>query len=352
MPPRTKTETEKQTMDYIVEQLKKLTAIPSPSGYTHEAASYVMEELARMGYAPKLTKKGCVLCTLGGERNPVLVSAHLDTLGAMVAEIKENGRLRLTRVGGLQANNVETENAVVVTRFGKTYTGTMQMNDPSVHVNLEYADQKRDFKGMQLVLDERVKTADDVRKLGISAGDFVCFDPRTAVTESGYIKSRFLDDKLSAAILLGFAKHVKESRARLSRRVDLFFSVYEEVGHGCASGFPEDVEEVLSVDMGCVGEGLTCEEHQVSICAKDSVGPYDYEVTTALIRLAKENGIDYAVDIYPAYGSDADAALSAGADVRHALIGPGVYASHGYERSHVDGARNTLELLKAYLTAK
>ena len=337
-------------MQYILEQLKKLTAIPSPSGYTIEAARYAMDEFKRLGYEPKLTNKGCVLCSIGGEGNPILVSAHLDTLGGMVAEVKGNGRLRLTRVGGLQANNVEAENAVVITRFGKTYTGCMQMNDPSAHVNTEYADQKRDFKGMQLVLDERVKNAEDVHKLGIAVGDYVCFDPRTVVTESGYIKSRFLDDKLSVAILLAFAKHVNESSAKLNRRIDLFLSVYEEVGHGCAAGFPEDIQEVLCVDMGCVGEGLTCDEHQVSICAKDSAGPYDYETTTALIRIAKECGIDYAVDIYPSYGSDADAALSAGADVKHALIGAGVYASHGYERSHVDGVKNTLELLKAYLT--
>lgn len=339
-------------MEYILNQLKNLTAIPSPTGYTLNAARYVMNELKSLGFSSELTNKGCVHCTLGGAGDPVLVSAHIDTLGAMVAEVKGNGRLRLTRVGGLQANNVETENAVVVTRFGKTYTGCMQMNDPSVHVNTEYANEKRDFKGMQLVLDERVKSADDVKALGISAGDFVCFDPRTVITESGYIKSRFLDDKLSAAILLAFAKHVAEHKAGLNRRVDLFFSVYEEVGHGCAAGFPADIAEVLSVDMGCVGEGLSCDEHQVSICAKDSVGPYDYATTTKLIRLAKENGIDYAVDIYPAYGSDADAALSAGADVRHALIGAGVYASHGYERSHADGVRNTLELLKAYLLEK
>lgn len=337
-------------MQYILEQLKKLTAIPSPSGYTIEAARYAMDEFKRLGYEPKLTNKGCVLCSIGGEENPILVSAHLDTLGGMVAEVKGNGRLRLTRVGGLQANNVEAENAVVITRFGKTYTGCMQMNDPSAHVNTEYAEQKRDFKGMQLVLDERVKNAEEVHKLGIAVGDYVCFDPRTVVTESGYIKSRFLDDKLSVAILLAFAKHVKESGVKLNRRVDLFLSVYEEVGHGCAAGFPEDIQEVLCVDMGCVGEGLTCDEHQVSICAKDSAGPYDYETTTALIRIAKECGIDYAVDIYPSYGSDADAALSAGADVKHALIGAGVYASHGYERSHVDGVKNTLELLKAYLT--
>lgn len=337
-------------MNYILEQLKKLTAIPSPSGYTIEAARYAMEEFKRLGYEPKLTNKGCVLCSLGGEGNPILVSAHLDTLGGMVAEVKGNGRLRLTRVGGLQANNVEAENAVVITRFGKTYTGCMQMNDPSAHVNTEYAEQKRDFKSMQLVLDERVKNAEDVQKLGIAVGDYVCFDPRTVVTESGYIKSRFLDDKLSASILLALAKYIKESGAKLNRRVDLFLSVYEEVGHGCASGFPADIKEVLSVDMGCVGEGLTCDEHQVSICAKDSAGPYDYETTTALIRIAKECSINYAVDIYPSYGSDADAALNAGADVKHALIGPGVYASHGYERSHVEGVKNTLELLKAYLT--
>ncbi len=335
-------------MEYILQQLQNLTAIDSPSGFTQKAAQYVREELKRLGYESQLTSKGCVCALLGGQGDPLVFSAHIDTLGAMVAEIKENGRLRLSNVGGMQANNAETENCTVYTRFGQTYSGTLQMNDPSVHVNKEYPDQKRDYKNMEVVLDELVFSKEDTQALNIAPGDFVCFDPRTVITKSGFIKSRFLDDKLSAAILLGYARELKETGAKLKRKVSLFFTVYEEVGHGCCAGLPEDTAEILCVDMGCVGEGLTCTQQQVSICAKDSRGPYDYTVTTALIRLAKEKGINYAVDVYPHYASDADAALSAGYDLKHGLIGPGVYASHGYERSHIDGVKNTLALMQAY----
>lgn len=337
-------------MNYTLDQLKKLMAIDSPSGFTAKAADYIMGELEALGYAPEKTKKGCVLCCLGGEGTPVVFSAHIDTLGGMVASVKSNGRLKLTRIGGMNANNAETENAKVYTRDGKVYEGCFQMNDPSVHVNGDYSTQKRDWDNMELVLDEKVFSADDTKKLGIATGDYVCFDPRTTVTASGYIKSRFLDDKLSAAILLDLARRIKAEKLALTRKVYIYMTVYEEVGHGCSSGIPADAEEIISVDMGCVGQGLECKEHQVSICVKDSHGPYNYELTDRLVSLAKKHNLDYALDVYPFYGSDADAALDAGYDLRHGLIGAGVYASHGYERSHVDGVKNTLELVKAYIT--
>ena len=199
------------------------------------------------------------------------------------------------------------------------------------------------------MLDEKADSREETEKLGIMAGDFVCFDPRTTVTKTGYIKSRFLDDKLSVGILLGYAKYLKEENITTERMVYQHITVYEEVGHGGAASIPEGVTEVISVDMGCVGDGLTCKETQVSICAKVSRGPYKYDVVTGLIKAAKDNDLDFAVDVYPYYGSDADVALTAGYDVRHGLIGAGVYASHGYERSHKDGVKNTFELLKAYL---
>ena len=228
-------------------------------------------------------------------------------------------------------------------------TARLQLADASIHVNGDYNDKKRTFDGVEIVLDERVHTKEDVEKLGIMAGDFVCFDPRTTVTKTGYIKSRFLDDKLSVGILLGYARYLKEEQVTPERMIYQHITVYEEVGHGGAASIPEGVTEVISVDMGCVGEGLSCEETQVSICAKDSRGPYSYDVVTGLIAAAKEAELDFAVDVYPYYGSDADVALTAGYDVRHGLIGAGVYASHGYERSHVDGVKNTFGLLKAYL---
>ena len=341
----------KDYVDYMVEETRKILAIDSPSGYTREVADYVMEEYKKLGYEPQLTVKGGILVAIGGrdKENAVQLEAHIDTLGAMVAEIKSNGRLRVTAVGGMNANNAEAENCKVITRFNGSYEGTLQLINASIHVNDEYDGIKRSYDSVEVILDENVKTKEDTEKLGIMTGDFVCFDPRTTVTKSGYIKSRFLDDKLSVGILLGYAKYLKEEHVTPERMIYQHITVFEEVGHGGAASIPEGVTEVISVDMGCVGEGLACDETQVSICAKDSHGPYHYDVVSGLIKAAKENNIDFAVDVYPQYGSDADVALTAGYDVRHGLIGAGVYASHGYERSHVDGVKNTFGLLKAYL---
>jgi len=336
-------------MDYILGQLEALLAIDSPTGYTGQVGGYLMAEYTRLGYTPRRARKGGVLVDLGGSGSAVMVMAHVDTLGAMVAEVKDNGRLRLTPLGGLNANNVETENCTIRTLDGRSYEGTIQLMDASLHVNGKYQETGRCFDTIELLLDEPVHSKEEVLALGITNGSYVCLSPRTRITESGYIKSRFLDDKLSTAILLGYARYVREEQISLSRKVCQHITVFEEVGHGACGSIPEEVEEVLSVDMGCVGNGLECTERQVSICVKDSHGPYHYETLQALVRAAKENGIDFATDVYPHYGSDADAALDAGADARHGLIGPGVYASHGYERSHKDGVRNTFALLKAYL---
>ena len=336
-------------MNYMMEQLQKLLSIDSPSGFTGKVTDYLLEEYTRLGYQPVKTKKGGVLVDLGGSGNAVLTMAHVDTLGAMVAEIKSNGRLRLTRVGGLNANNVETENCRVYTLDGRIYEGTVQLQDASLHVNADYQKEERTFDSVEVLLDANVSSKEDVLALGIANGSFVCLEPRTSITESGYIKSRFLDDKLSTAILLAYAKYLKEANITPSRKVYQHITVFEETGHGACGSVPDDVEELLSIDMGCVGEGLECTEHQVSICVKDGHGPYHYDVVRGLVEAAKKNNIAYATDVYPFYGSDADAALSAGTDARHGLIGPGVYASHGYERSHKEGAAATLALLQAYL---
>lgn len=340
-----------QYTTYAVEKAVELLAIDSPTGFTKVAADWVKKEFEALGFSANLTNKGGVLVDLGGAdaENALLLEAHTDTLGGMVAEVKGNGRLRLTNLGGMRAENSETENVRVYTRTGRIIEGTLQLCNASVHVNGAFADTKRSFDTTEVLLDENVKSADDARALGIEVGDIVCFDPRTRVTASGYIKSRFLDDKLSVGILLGFAKYLADNRIPLSRRVYVHVTVYEEVGHGGAASVPAGVTEAISVDMGCVGDGLTCTERQVSICAKDSGGPYSYEVVGKLIDAAKATGADYAVDVYPHYGSDVEATLGGGADVRHGLIGSGVYASHGYERSHRDGVKNTLLVLRGYL---
>ena len=337
-------------VDYILDQLKAIIAIDSPTGYTEKAAKAVADELTRLGYAPERTVKGGVIVDLGGKpENGILIETHLDTLGAMVVEVKGNGRLKMTPLGGLSANNIETEEVRVVTRSGKIYTGNIQLSNASVHVNGSYNSTVRSFDNVEVVLDEDVNSASDAAKLGIRVGDIVCVEPRLKITDTGYIKSRFLDDKLSVAILLGYAKYLKDEGITPDRRVYGHITVYEEIGHGGSASVPAGVTEGLSVDMGCVGGSLSCTEKQVSICAKDSGGPYNYDVVTGLINAAEKMEADYAVDIYPYYGSDVEATLRAGWDIKHGLIGAGVYASHGYERSHRDGVLNTLKVLIGYI---
>ena len=231
------------------------------------------------------------------------------------------------------------------------YTGTILSNSPSSHVYDDAGSAARNDKGMHVKLDEEVNNADDVKKLGILAGDFICYAPKTVFTDSGFIKSRFLDDKMSVAIILAALKYFKDNNITPAHNICAIFSTYEEVGHGL-SHLPQPVDEFVTLDMGCIGDDLTCTEYDVSICAKDSSGPYDYELTTRLITLAKEAGLGFAVDIYPRYGSDVSAARAAGHDFKGALIGPGVAASHGMERSHMKAAENTWKLLYLYLTRK
>ena len=336
--------------DFAWDQAAAVLGIDSPSGFTANAAQWVKNAFESLGCPAKITTKGGVLADLGGKntKDALFLEAHTDTLGAMVCQIKGNGRLKLTPLGGMSPNNAEAENVRVYTRGGKIYEGTCQLADASVHVNGNYADTKRTYDTIEIVLDEPVSSAKETKELGISIGDIVCFDPRTRRTASGYLKSRFLDDKLSVGILLGFAKYLKDNGLEPERKIYAHITVYEEVGHGGSASVPAGVTEAISVDMGCVGEGLDCTERQVSICAKDSGGPYSYEVVSKLIEAAKRIGADYAVDVYPHYGSDVEATLRAGYDIRHGLIGAGVYASHGYERSHIDGVYNSILVLAGY----
>lgn len=330
---------------YMLEQLCRMTAIPSPTGMTRAATDYLLAELTRLGFKPERTAKGTVLCELGGSGHPLLISAHVDTLGAMVRAVKANGCLRYTQIGGYNDNAIENENVIIHTRGGKTYTGTVQSSMASSHVWGDQTATKRGDELLEIVIDEETYSRAQTEALGIAAGDFISFDPRTVVTESGYIKSRHLDDKASSAILLTLARAVAEGEITLGRKVTIMFTVYEEVGHGASPVYKMDVEDLLAVDMGCVGSDLGCNELQVSICAKDSGGPYDFDFTNELIERAKQLKLNYAVDVYPRYGSDAGTALRAGMEARFALCGQGVFASHGYERTHVKGMLNTLDLV-------
>jgi len=333
------------------EQAAALLAIDSPTGYTAKAAAWVKDAFAALGFSAEITRKGGVLVDLGGKNSEdaLLLQAHADTIGGMVAEVKGNGRLRMTALGGVVPTNVETEEVRVHTRSGAVIEGTMQLCNASVHVNSDFSSSKRSCDTMEVVLDEDVRSAEDTRKLGIEVGDFICFETRSKLTSSGYIKSRYLDDKLSVGILLGLAKYISDNKIVPERRVWAHITVYEEVGHGGSGSVPCGVTEAISVDMGCVGDGLQCTEKKVSICVKDSGGPYNYDVVGKLIDAAKRTEADYALDVYPFYGSDVEATLHTGVDIRHGLIGPGVYASHGYERSHLEGVYNTIKVLCGYI---
>ncbi len=337
--------------EYAWDYASQILAIDSPTGFTKSAALWAKNAFSELGYDARLTTKGGVLVDLGGPEGDdgLMLCAHADTLGGMVAQIKGDGRLKLASLGGMEPNNGECENVRVYTREGRVIEGTLYLHNPSVHVNGDYGSARRNWDSVEVVLDEDVSSADDARKLGIEVGDIVCFDPRTRRTASGYLKSRFLDDKLSVGILLSLARYLKDNAVSLSRHLWVHITVYEEVGHGASGSVPAGLSEIISVDMGCVGDGLNCTERQCSICAKDSRGPYSYDVVGKLIAAAKRENADYAVDVYPYYGSDVDATLTAGADIRHGLIGAGVFASHGYERSHIDGVYNTLLVLKGYL---
>lgn len=336
-------------MEYIINFLEKLVNTPSPSGYTKEVMKLVEEEAALWGYASSYNRKGGLMITVPGKSEEVLgLSAHVDTLGAMVRSVKADGMLKIVSVGGFMMESIEGTYCKIHTRTGKTYTGTILTNQPSLHTYDDARTLERKEKNMEIRLDEAVHNEEDVKKLEISAGDYVSFDPMFVYTESGFVKSRHLDDKASAAVLMGLLKNIHESGKLPEKTLKLIISNYEEVGFG-ASWLPEDIVEFIAVDMGTVGDDLTGSEYKVSICAKDSSGPYDYEMTNRLIQIAKERNLDYALDVFPHYGSDVSAALKGGNDIRGALIGQGVHASHGTERTHRKGMEQTLKLLEGYI---
>lgn len=330
--------------------LKELLSINSPTGYTTNAIRFLKSAVENIGYDTEITPKGNLIVSVEGESASVTrgLSAHVDTLGLMVRSINSDGTLSLTKLGGPLTPTLDGEYCDIITRDNKVYTGTILSKSPSIHVFKDAATKERDIDNLVVKLDERVESKEDVQNLGIQNGDFVAYDPKVFVTESGFIKSRFLDDKASVALLVSILKMLKEEAVKPKTNLKFIFSTYEEVGHG-AAWIPEEITELLAVDMGCIGLDLDCTEYDVSICAKDSSGPYDYELTTQLIEYAKSEKLNYAVDIYPMYGSDASAALSGGANIRAALIGPGVASSHGMERTHVDALKNTFLLIKKYV---
>jgi len=342
-------------IEFMTDKLLALCRIPSPSGDTEEAILWTKAQFEELGYTATVTNKGGLLVTVPGRLSGMerSLSAHIDTLGAMVFEIKSNGRLKLTSIGGTPWTSVEGERVIIKASSGKRYTGTILVTKAASHVyGQETNKMERTQDNMEVRIDEKVKTKDDVFELGIKPGDFVVFDPRTEVTPSGFIKSRHLDDKASVAAVLGCAKYLADKGLKPAYTTHFFISNYEEVGHGGSHGIPEATREFIAVDMGCVGNGLLGSEFTVSICAKDSGGPYDLKLRKKLEAICERDNIPYVVDIFPYYGSDAGAALRAGLNVRTACIGTGVDASHSHERTHKEGLLATARLILSYVLSE
>lgn len=339
-------------INYFKEVAHKIFNIDSPSGYSENINKVLIELLNELGYTATLTNKGNVALKVAGESSEktVATSAHVDTLGLMVRSINGDGTLNVTRIGGPQIATLDGEYCKIQTRFNQTYTGTILSNSASSHV-YEDSDKQRKENNVVVRIDEKVNSKKDVLDLGIQNGDYIFIEPKFMITESGFIKSRFIDDKASVCVILSVLKYIKENNLKPAYDTFIYFVNHEEVGHGAAT-VDENITEFVTVDMGCIGKDLAGNEYAVSIAAKDSGGPYDYELTTRLIKLAKENNVNYVVDIFPYYGSDVGAAYRSGRDLKGALIGQGVHASHGMERTHLDGCINTMKLLSLYLLNK
>ncbi|MBQ6195832.1 MAG: M42 family metallopeptidase [Lachnospiraceae bacterium] len=336
--------------EYCLEMFQRLLSKDSTTGQYEEIQLLLCSILDELGYPYTVTRKGGVIADLGGEGEALVVTAHLDDIGLMVRHINADGSLNVCAVGGLYPFYCVTENVRIYTRDGRVYTGTVCRTPNSIHVTEEeLRSTLPDFRtNVCVVLDENVKKAEDVRALGIETGDMIALEPRFTMA-NGYIKSRFIDDKACAAVLLTAMKALKEENITLHRKVYAYFAMYEEIGHGTVV-LPEDARDILAIDIAPTGPQQNSDERKVSIFAKDSRFPYHWGMTNELRQTAIDEGVDYVMDIFtPHYGTDCDPSIAAGYDLRHAAIGPGTANSHGYERTHIDGLKATYELLIAYL---
>lgn len=337
---------------YLLDLLVDLLNTPSPTGFTDRVLDSLQEVLGAFpAVEVRRTGKGALVGTWKGQESRSLrgLTAHVDTLGAMVKEIKSSGRLKLSRLGGVPWNSIEGEGCTVLASKGEEVRGSILIDTASIHVHgKKVGETKRDGEHMEVRLDARTTSAEETRELGIRVGDFVCFDPRVEINH-GFIRSRHLDDKAGVACMVAAIQALEEAGLKPAQDTVFHFSNYEEVGHGAASGFPEELEELIAVDMAAVGEGQASDEFHATLCVKDSGGPYHFGLNERLQELADQYEIPYKVDIYPHYGSDGEAYWRAGGDVAVSLIGPGVDASHNYERTHMEALQATTQWILAYL---
>lgn len=336
---------------YILDNMVKYINIQSPSGNTAEIIEELKKQFENMGIKTRKTKKGALIATIEGENddNQKTISAHVDTLGAMVKSIKQNGRLKFVRIAGGTFNTLEGANVFVETRHSKKVRGTILPVKASTHIFPSNSrNDSRTEENMEVRLDERVNSREDVLDLGINVGDYIHIDTLTEITESGFIKSRYLDNKAAVGIVLGICKYFSDNNIKPKYTVNFLMSNYEEVGHGI-SFVPEKTEEFIAIDIGTVGGEQASDEFSVSIAAKDGVTPYDYELRNKLVDIAEKNNISYNVDVYNSYSSDATQGIKMGHDFKFACVGPGVDATHHYERTHIEAIENTTKLLIKYI---
>lgn len=340
--------------EYMLSILDEMLKIHSPLGYHHEIQKYLEKLLSDLGYETKAFNAGGFSVSFGEGEKHVAITAHMDEIGLAIRNIEENGRINLVPIGGIYAQTLNDHNCTVLTLDNKRYSATVRSCSPSVHLSEkeEYTQSFDLAKNMELILDEPVSSKEEILALGINPGDYVLLDPRTVFTENGFIKSRFIDDKACLATIICALKYIKDNNIKLHKRITIQFSAFEELGIGGALGLDNDISQLLAVDIGLVGKNMNASEHKVSIVAMDSRAPYSRNFIKILRTLAIENNIDFSIDVnYPHYGSDTSPALLSGHDVEHGLIGPGTFASHGYERTHIDSLLQTYKLLLAYMTS-
>ncbi len=336
--------------DFMLSCFWELVNTPSPVGYYVQMGSVIEKYAAMFGHEVTRDNKSTCYITLDGEDNSrtVMVGAHLDTIGMIVRRIDSDGMIRVRQLGGVNFHSLEGESVTVHTRDGRKYTGLMACQSHSVHVFDDARTLERDENTMMIILDEKVSSREDVTALGIRHGDVISVDPRCQITESGYLKSRFIDDKAAAACCFALLKYLEENKLKPRYRTIFAFPFSEEIGMG-GTYIPEEVSQFVAVDIGLIGPDYEGDEFSVSICAKDNAAPYDYELTSGLIRLAEKCECPHKVDIFYRYGTDANAAVRAGNNIRAAAFGMAVYCSHGMERTHREGLEATGCLLAAYV---
>lgn len=342
-------------LENTVSKMKKYLDIPSPAGYTDMAVLECKKDFEELGLECRITNKGGLIATLKGidDENQITISAHMDTLGAMVKEITSDGKLKYHKIGGGCFAAIEGENCNVITRKNGDIRGTVTFKYSSTHTyGQALAASERTADNMLIRLDEKVSCKEDVLDLGIRVGDFIYMDTRFEYTKSGFIKTRYIDNKAAVAIVLELARYFKENNIKPEHTTNFFISTYEEVGHGLSKAIPQKTKELVSIDVAPAGDGQTSNEYSVCIVAKDKLTVYDSYLRFKLEDIAQDSKINYNIDVFNSYGSDASQAILWGEDLRFANVGPGIDTSHHYERTHIEAIENTIELLANYMLTK